>query len=62
MHHLIQTTAPGNKWERLTAAMEEPIEAKAENVATLPVQTAQKAARSAMAADIDEPVQAQAAE
>jgi hypothetical protein len=63
MHHLIQTTVPGNKWERLTTAMEEPIEASADNVATLPVQTAQKAARSAaQVSDVDEPVQAQAAE
>jgi len=60
MHHLIQTTAPGNKRERLTAAMEEPIEASADNVATLPVQTAQKAVQ---AAEVEqEPVQAQAGE
>jgi glycosyltransferase involved in cell wall biosynthesis len=69
MHALIQTTKPGNKWERLTAAsMEAPIEASADNVSTLPLQSAQKAAQAAQAAraqgaDIGAaPKQAQAAE
>jgi len=63
MHHLIQTTTPGNKFEKLLAAMEEPVEgASAGNVATLP--TAQKAAQArTQVADLDDqPVKVQAAE
>jgi glycosyltransferase involved in cell wall biosynthesis len=56
MHELIQTTVPGNKWERMTAAAEEPIELKAGNVSTLPLQ------KPAQAAHDQEPVKAQAAE
>jgi glycosyltransferase involved in cell wall biosynthesis len=61
MHHLIQTTAPSNKFERLNATEESIEAAGAGNVATLP--TAQKAsAARAQAADLDQPVKAQAAE
>jgi glycosyltransferase involved in cell wall biosynthesis len=62
MHHLIQTTAPSNKFERLNATEESIEAAGAGNVATLP--TAQKAsAARVQAANLDdEPVKRQAAE
>ena len=64
MHELIQTTAPGNKWERLTAARWKPrAKSSADNVSTLPLQ-AQKAAQAARAQSriSTRPKQAQAAE
>jgi hypothetical protein len=61
MHQLIQTTAPGNKAQRLSAASIADIaEAGANNVSPLPMSAAHK--QAAGQAQNDEPVKAQAAE
>jgi glycosyltransferase involved in cell wall biosynthesis len=57
MHELIQTTAPGNKAQRLTA---DATGIAANNVSPLPVSAHKQAA--AQAQESDEPVKAQAAE
>jgi glycosyltransferase involved in cell wall biosynthesis len=60
MHELIQTTAPGNKAQRLTADAASVAGLAANNVSPLPVSAHKQAA--AQAQESDEPIKAQAAE
>jgi hypothetical protein len=58
MHKLIQTTAPGNRAQRLSADASNIADlAEGGNVSALPVKQA-----AAQAVDIDQPIKAQAAE